>query len=306
MVTGSISILLTPNGRYAQHAAACIASLLEHTQAELDIVIASTEDPANFSDRLVRSFAGRDRLKLGFRHFTLPPNIHFPTTKLLSTDMYVRFWAHELLPGRARVIYLDSDIIANGPVDELWQTDLGGKALAAVPIPNSIRIQQHGLPPGSQYFNSGVLLIDLAAWRERNYGERCVAWIRDHPDRAFDPDQDALNLVLRDDWVPLAFKWNAINPFFRPSPFIDMQMSEAERKAVVADARLVHFNSRHKPWVYMDNHPKQRDYMRYLAQTDWRDWRPPDKTPVNMVRKQLIRLLPTWLKQATKRALKKD
>ncbi|MBV8913622.1 MAG: glycosyltransferase family 8 protein [Acetobacteraceae bacterium] len=305
MAPETITFLLTPNGKYAQHAAALVASLLEHSQAPLEIMIAATEDPESFADRFRRSFGANERISLAFKQFRLPPDVNFPTTDKLSTEMYIRFWAHELLPGRSRVIYLDSDIIAIGGVDELWHTDLGGKALAAVPIPNSIRIEQHGLPPGSQYFNSGVLLMDLDAWRARGYCARCLEFIRNHPDRAFDPDQDALNLVLIGDWLALPYKWNVINPFYRPSISLDLKMSKEEIAGVLADARFVHFNSSHKPWVYLDNHPKQGEYMRYLRQTDWRDWQPPDRTPVNMVRKQLSRVLPPWVKQAGKALLKR-
>jgi lipopolysaccharide biosynthesis glycosyltransferase len=292
----TIPLLLTPNGRYAQHAAACIASLLEHTRAALDVMIASTEDPANFAERLRRSFAGNDRVRFTFRHFEVPSD--FPVVNKLTRDAYLRFWVGELMPGHDRILYLDPDIIAVGSIDELWATDLRGKVLGAVPIPGSVRPKQHGMPPGSPFFNSGVVLFDLAAWRARDCRDRCIDYLRAHPERALDADQDILNLVLIGDWLPLPYKWNVINPFYRPSH--DLGLAPEEVANVLRDARLVHFNGSRKPWIYMDNHPRKADYFRALAHTDWRGWQPPDRTPLNIVRKHASRIAPVWVKSAVR------
>src|SRR4051812_10984786 len=48
----------------------------------------------------------------------------------------------------------------------------------------------------------------------------------------------------------------------------------------------------------MDNHPRRRDYFEALARTDWRNWRPPDRTVPNMFRKAVSRALPTSVKNA--------
>jgi lipopolysaccharide biosynthesis glycosyltransferase len=291
-----ISVLITPNANYAQHAAACMASLLAKTEGRFDFVIASSEDPTAFAERIRRSFAGDGRVKIEFRRFEVPGDGPFKIeNKRLSPDMFLRFWADELMPGRSRALYLDPDIIAIGGIGELWRTDLGGQVFGAVPIPNSIRLKEHAFPAGSHYFNSGVLLIDLEAWASRRCRERCLDFLQAHPERVHDPDQDVMNLVLMREWKVLDYKWNVINPFYRDTH--DLGLTRAEVDGVLADARLVHFNGSFKPWVYLDNHPRQRDYMRALAETDWRDWRPADRTAFNMVRKQVSRFLPERVKQ---------
>jgi lipopolysaccharide biosynthesis glycosyltransferase len=290
-----ISVLFAFDANYAQHGAACIASLIRHSTAALDIVIASSQDPDTFADRFVRSFAGNPRVSLEFRRVQVPSDTVFPTPSKLTLDTYLRFWVDELLPGRARAIYLDPDTIVAGPIEELWRTDLRGNVLGAVPIPNSTRPATHRMPPGSQFFNAGVLLIDLQAWRERNCRDRCLGYLRRHPERALDGDQDILNLVLIGEWLPLDYVWNVINPFYRPS--YDLKLPPAEVARICAQARIVHFNGSHKPWFYLDNHPRKAEYVRNLADTDWRDWRPPDLTPINRVRKRIATVLPKWAKR---------
>lgn len=301
MQSSPVSVLFAFNNAYAQHGAACLASLIQHTTSPLEVVIASTEDPEQFAPRFRRSFGGQERVSLRFEKFTVPSDTEFPTPYTLTADAYLRLWAHDLFPDRSRVLYIDPDTVAVGSIEPLWRTDLQGKTVGAVPIPNSVRPSQHGMPPGSLFFNSGVLLMDLDAWREKGYCRRCIAFIQQHPERAIDADQDILNLVLFGDWLPLDYKWNVINPFFRPS--YDMGMSDAERRKVCAEAVIIHFNGGAKPWVYLDNHPRQRDYFASLAQTDWRDYRPSDRTPVNICRKMLMPYVPRQLRSAIKAAV---
>src|SRR3954452_22614439 len=180
----TISVLFAFDANYAQHGAACIASLLRHSRARLDVVVASSEDPSAFAPRFERSFGGNPRISLEFRRFEVPSDTVFPTPSKLTLDTYLRFWIDELMPGRRRAIYLDPDTIVTGPIEELWRADLRGNVLGAVPIPNSTRPATHGMAPGSQFFNAGVLLFDLPAWRERDCRDRCLAYLRRHPERA--------------------------------------------------------------------------------------------------------------------------
>ena len=296
-----ISVLLAFNTVYAQHGAACLASLIHHSTSPLEVIIASTDDPEAFAPRFRRSFGDEARVTLRFEKFVVPTDTDFPTPYTLTADAYLRLWADRLFPTRSRVLYLDPDTVAVRSIEALWHTDLQGKTVGAVPIPNSVRPAQHGMPPGSLFFNSGVLLMDLQAWRTKEYCRRCIEYIQAHPERAIDADQDILNLVLFGDWLPLAFKWNVINPFFRPS--YDMGLTEAERRRVCDEAAIIHFNGGAKPWIYLDNHPRQRDYFANLQRTDWRDYRPADRTPVNICRKALMPYVPRQIRSAIKAAL---
>ncbi len=292
-----ISILFAYSANYAQHGAACIASILRNTTSKLEIVVATTGDPEAFAPKLHESFKNEQRLHLDVRKFEVPPAA-FPTPYYITKEAYIRFWAQDLFPTRSRVLYMDSDIIVTGSLEELWAMDLQGKTLGAVEIPNSSRPAEHGMPAGSLYFNSGVLLIDLDAWRAADYTRRCVDYLRDNPEKAHDADQDILNLVLIGDWLPLDYKWNAINPFFRPSH--DLGLSPQVIDRVRSEARIIHYNGISKPWVYLDNHPRQRDYFDNLSRTAWRDWKPADRTLVNICIKHAMPFVPDGVRKQVK------
>ena len=80
--------------------------------------------------------------------------------------MYYRLLAPHLLPGHVhRILYLDPDTLVINPLRPLWDMDLNGNLFAAAAhtgkteLANSIN--QLRLGTDHNYFNSGVLLMDL-------------------------------------------------------------------------------------------------------------------------------------------------
>ena len=55
-----------------------------------------------------------------------------------------------------------------------------------------------GLPLGAPYFNSGVMIMDLAAFRKEGYGEKVLQCVTSHAYRHH--DQDGLNKVFMGNW----------------------------------------------------------------------------------------------------------
>lgn len=294
-----IPVLFASDRNYIQHAAACIASLVENNPGfSFDILVVGTQDFGPLKDRLSQSFAGNERVNIRFQIFDFPNHIHFPLPYHLTQETYVRFWIGDLFKDYERALYLDPDTIVSGSIAELWRTDLQGRAIGAVPIPGSIRPQQHGMPAGSLFFNAGVMLFDLTAWRARSYGDKCLDFLRDHPEKALDGDQDILNLCLQKDWLPLPFRWNVIGPFYRLSH--DLKLSMAQVEEIRRDASIIHYNGGAKPWSYMSEHPRKADYWKYLRLTGWRDVKPDDYTMANVLRKSLAPLIPRPVKRAIK------
>ena len=118
------------------------------------------------------------------------------------------------LPGLVaydKVLYLDADTLVTGPLDELWQTDIEGYALAGCRKTNWQGLQEYtetltagGLP---DYVNSGVLLMNLRYIRENLLD---VAALREiNTRRLVMPDQDALNIACNTKIKTLDCKWNS-------------------------------------------------------------------------------------------------
>jgi len=193
---------------------------------------------------------------------------------------WYRLLLPELMPESVdRVIYLDTDVIVEDSLAGLWHTELGQGWLAGVGHGFSIADAGHLTPLGldidltGHYYNAGVLLLDLAAWRDNGVVDLVLDFLARHSDVLPFPDQDALNLALVDRWVTVAPRWNqtvAIRNYAdgRSSLYEPEQIREA-----LDDPAVVHFTEV-KPWVRACPHPQRDRFFHYLDQTPWSGWRP--------------------------------
>lgn len=292
----TIPTLFCINARYAQHAAVCMVSLLENNRdAFFDFVVVSTGDLGTEAAKLRRTLAAYPNAALKTVRFDTCPGLRLPVRAHYSTDNYTRLWMAEFFPLSTRkILYLDSDMIVAGDIADLWRSELGGAVLGAVTIPGSTRCAALGIPETYGYFNSGVLLVDLARWRSENVFARLTGYLGMNGDAIVDADQDVLNACLHDRRLPLPSIYNAISPFFLD--YHPLGMSEDEIAAVRAEARIIHFNGASKPWSYLCRHPRRGDYWRYLARTEWRDEEPEDRNFANWTKKTFGPLLPEALR----------
>jgi lipopolysaccharide biosynthesis glycosyltransferase len=223
--------------RFAVFAATQIARL--HPERDFDICLCAFEEDA----AVVPSLQG-----LGFRY------CHVDTGGVFSglgvgnrrtEAMYLRLALPAAFEGEyRRLLYLDSDIfVQGGDFGALLSLDMGGRAVAAVR--DNIQWRTPGRRPPefrrlgfrtAPYLNSGVLLIDVPAYRDSGILGRCIEIGRAHPEVLTTYDQSLLNLTLRGDWTEISPVWN-------------WQYTWASRMfETMADAHIVHFIGAQKPW----------------------------------------------------------
>ena len=302
----AVSILMCTNAHFQQHAAVCLASLLANNpDFFFDIVIVAQENEQLDEDRIQRSLVRFPNYVLTFRHFALPQDLLLPLhpESHYTVDTYTRLWLGEFFPAEVeRVLYLDADIVVVDSIRPLWTVDLGGALIGAVDIPGSDRgVVRLAMRSEDGYFNAGMLIIDLQQWRATQAEQDVIDYIRANPDRVR-YDQDALNACFHSRTKRLDYKWNAISPFFREPLALPLQRAEIE--AVRRDARIIHFNGGSKPWSYFCDHPRRAEYEKYLRMTAWQDYVPPDRTPLNMLRKGISAILPGSVKDLLKAVVK--
>lgn len=188
-----------------------------------------------------------------------------------GTAALLRLLMHRYLPDDCeRVIYLDCDVLVRSDLSDLWALSLHGlSAAAAMDICNTSISATRKNP--DDYFNSGVMLIDLASWRSRHVGERALAYLEQNGDNARYPDQDALNHVLEGDCYQLPLSWNfqptAYRAVKKHYPHLHKHLAALE--TAVLNPRIVHFIGAVKPWHPTCVHPFQEDFIAYSCHTPW-------------------------------------
>ena len=118
-----------------------------------------------------------------------------------------------------KIIYLDADTIVNLDINELWQVELGEKALGGlaeieidvghhIALPTKFLINE-GYVNSEDYFNGGVLLLNLEKIRkEKDKLFDGIKFVAEHPQCKWF-DQDILNYCFSKDYVKLNEKFDA-------------------------------------------------------------------------------------------------
>ena len=212
---------------------------------------------------------------------TLPPTL--PIRDYITAGTYLRFLLPTLLPDVAKILYLDVDTVVHHDLAPLFDVDLGGCALAGMPdhsmllgsrtwptffIPfdgKRYRFPVYadtilGLPCPTwlEYFNCGVLVLDLDHWREHKVAERTVTYLADNP-KLFLMDQDALNYVVHGHYVHLDPRWNAFASCAFPA-YVNVMVRvtrvgrawERLRGIWRNDPWIIHYAGANKPWAPRD------------------------------------------------------
>ena len=154
-----------------------------------------------------------------------------------------------------RAIYLDSDVVVSSGFEDLIGFDLGGLPLGARrEDPDAAHISRAarklGLAP-SIYFNSGVLLFDLAHEKTTRHLIDSLEFAMAKPELLTMLDQCALNVAFQAETTAL------------PQSFNSFVRAKGDFVEIPADARVIHFISRPKPW---DPAYNSRNNMRWLEE----------------------------------------
>lgn len=267
-----LHVACATDARFAADCAVLLTSLTSTNDPAAIHVHLLHDDSLSGSDRdalreiVVRAGAGFEAIsELGRETLTLAQSERFPLR------IWYRVLLPDLLPEVSRVLYIDADAMIAAPLDELWERDLEGNLVGAVtnPLYTSMVpriVSDLGLSGAASYFNSGVLLMDLAAWRAADTVSAVIDFARRHVIAW--PDQDALNGVLHNQRLRLHPRWNAMPGLWelprRFLPYTDDEVREAAEKPAI-----VHFVGPYKPWHYRSRHPYRQLYFEYLEHTPW-------------------------------------
>ena len=279
-----LNVAFTIDKKFIQHFSVTLVSLLENNR-DLSIKAFLIHDMTNPSEletlngisNFVKEKYNTD---IAIIHFNNSLFDNYRVAPHYSKTVYYRLVITDLVPKEVNtILFLDSDIVVTGSVKEL--ADLNFKYLAAVHDVslhnNKEKLNELGFPV-KEYFNAGVLMIDVKTWREEGISSKLIELADEYMNKISWWDQDILNMYFYDKWHVLPKKYNAL--------LLEKKLPEMPV--------IIHYGGPHKPWLYVQDHPYKSQYWKYIKLTPFKDATYPDYSPKEFLRKQYIKVLDTF------------
>jgi lipopolysaccharide biosynthesis glycosyltransferase len=277
-----IAITCSSDIKYARHSATMLVSAIRNTpDTEIHVYYLHGPDLTADEQGRVRTAVEGQRSGVHLNFVPVPDELVaglplFAGMKpgSLRPVMWYRAFLPRLVPHEPKILYIDSDMIVLDDLRKLWSTDLAGQPLAAVSNPffaNNVHRDwplQLGLPSRKDYFNTGLLLIDLDRFRAEGLAEKILEHGRANAGFIRFGDQDSFSAVLHARRVSLSPRWNLMRTIMLAELSYEIY-GAAELRRAIRNPGIVHFEGAFKPWIHPARHPFGRLYTKYARGLPW-------------------------------------
>jgi lipopolysaccharide biosynthesis glycosyltransferase len=270
-----VNVAFSSDVNYLPHTAAMLRSAIDHLN----------EDRQYNFFYLHENIPGRDLSLLNSMCFGVPNvTLHLIDVKNPFSENYRsehhaptnatfnRFLLFSLLPDLDRLLYIDVDMILKGDIAEIFDVEMDGYKLAAVPdfimtrvlttkvetadpeVPDLYAYLRDSLSMSdlqiSKYFNAGLMVLNFKEMDVEATGRRLLEMVEET--KYFFRDQDILNEHFKDDYLPMPARYNVFNS--NDNEYDDVPVANrAKALAAKHDPFLIHYAAwQHKPWTYPD------------------------------------------------------
>lgn len=173
--------------------------------------------------------------------------------KLLGNHAYVsknallKFRLPEIIKDVEKILYIDSDTLIMGDLQELFDVDINDKYAAVVRDMNT-ELSAHPKTLGlDTYFNSGVMLLNLELLRSHKITQQLIDYKLNETSPVF-MDQDALNVVLKGSIQYISLKYNYITDIDNKYAEEEIKDFFGDKYSMKSDAVIIHMAGARKPW----------------------------------------------------------
>ena len=262
-------VIVSMNEKYALYFSVLLVSIIENAglKDRYEIVVLHDDLPDGCRERLSGMLSKENSRSISLRFLNVHEQMEgyqfyvngTSNRAYLSREAYFRLLAPHLLPEHKTALYLDCDIVVSPGWEEIFDMGLDGYLLAGIGdiwgnwecYDKNSKLYQYRqneleLENPLDYFNSGVMLLNLALMRSVfRAGELLeIAASREWQKH----DQDVLNRVCRGKVLFLDYRWNMIEcPGRRAKESVPLE-EYRKYEACRETPRIIHYASR-KPWI---------------------------------------------------------
>lgn len=183
--------------------------------------------------------------------------------------IYVKLFLQNSIPVE-KILYLDSDTVIMGNLEELWERDMKQELIAGVQMPYSEKLKTAmNINRGNTYLCDGIVLLNLALWRDEDIESKCRNYIKKYHGLPPMQSEGTLNYVCQGrigvlspayNLMPSMIMYSAdqIKKLFKvPEYYTEQELAEARDKPII-----IHFINElfNRPWFEPSDHPYKQFY----------------------------------------------
>lgn len=264
------NIICGIDDQYYKHCGAMLLSLFKYNNDVFNVYILSLEI-SDHHKGLLRALVESYQNRIYFIDIKTEFIKSFPmkSTDYPSLATYLRLFIPQLLPQHVeKALYVDSDIIFNKDITDLYDTDLTNYALAGMedaPNQHPLRL---GYASSDLYFNAGFILLNVKYLRDMDFTNKALDYIHNNSQKVVLHDQDVLNALLHGQVLFISIKWNMLDCFYRIPPFIAERYKD-DLPLYIESPFVIHFSGPLKPWHQGCPHPLKKEYFKYSTSIPW-------------------------------------
>ena len=188
----------------------------------------------------------------------------------------------ERYPEMSRLVFFEADMLMPGDLTELFTMDLKGKAMAMALCPtHKGNMRAMGLDPDKGFYNAGMMVIDLDAWKSHDCERRLMDCWQENKDFFFGTDEGCMNLALHDDVLLLPLKYDYFTPLDTIGVDALLKIYDCEETGYYSRREILATQGRAavyhcfrsfclRPWEKGNTHPQREMWMDYLNRSPWK------------------------------------
>ncbi len=272
-----IPVALICDNDYAMPTAVAIASLRQNKDPETRYVVYVVTPDLDESNSLRLNELAGDGLEIRIVRAGIEKyrGIHQDTPgaiRVASSAALLKFDLPNLLAEYDKAFYLDGDLIVRADLSKLFATDLEGVYAAVVSDTGQIYFKHETVRQVRNYFNSGVMLFNLKLCREHGMADMLFETKKRLANMNL-MDQNVFNVAFdgKVKYLPIVYNFLYLNLLRAQGKYsIDdinrlFGAAYANLEQILAEAKVVHFSSKDKPWKFEDVPLADEWYRYYLA-----------------------------------------
>ena len=265
-LNNNVPVVFSANDNYVPLLATTLASIIENSSVSnnYDIIVLMTSISDENQVKLRALLSNHSNFSLRFVNvgpyvFGYKFYIESEITNTKYTDeIYFRVLVPSLMSEYDYIVFLDADIVVNDDIAKLLSYDISDDMVGAVRDYEGIancynnnyertryRINELGIKNFENYFNSGVITMNIKAFNEK-FGEKDLLNLAVSKNWK-QYDQDLLNSLCNEDIEVFDAGWNFIEDIEQVYHSMPKHLF-AEYISSEKAPKIIHYSANRKPW----------------------------------------------------------